>query len=141
MQLFLATTADGQQLLLQAPAGTDPASLIAPDGSVQGCYLATATVLPSALRAGGQQQQLGAAVSPSKAPGLRPARRPELSVDTAAAAVAPPGSALLSPDASRPREPASLFRCSPGKTVFGPASTSRGKPALGFSPSKPPRGV
>lgn len=66
MQMFLATTADGQQLLLRAPAGTDPQSLKGPDGFVQSCYLAA--VLPQNLLLSPQQQQQQqhpAAVTPS----------------------------------------------------------------------------
>jgi hypothetical protein len=160
MQLFLATTADGQQLLLQAPAGTDPESLIGADGSVQSCYLAA--VLPSTPALASQQylqqqQQLAAEqyvqqqqqqqqqqllspqqqqqqLSPSS---RRPIKQPlQVSMPPGGGTFASP-SKVMSASPGKLSSPSGLLRFSPGsKTVFSPKGSSPSKPLLGSSPGR-----
>jgi hypothetical protein len=153
MQLFLATTADGQQLLLRAPAGTDPQALIGADGSVQSCYLAA--VLPNAALAATQQQE-GAAAQQAAAQQAAEqqqqyarteqllqqqspsSRRPtkQLHVEMPnGGTYASPGRLMASPSKLM-ASPSGLMRFSPGKTVFGPKGTSPSKPLLGNSPGR-----
>jgi hypothetical protein len=142
MQLFLATTADGQQLLLRAPAGTDPQSLIGADGSVQSCYLAAVLPNASAPAQQQQQQQHAAAASyvqqqqmmeqsvqqPQQYPPRRCAKQ-ELHVDMPGGAYTSPSRVMSSPNG--------LLRFSPGKMVFSPnKGNSPAKPLLGNSPGK-----
>jgi hypothetical protein len=147
MQLFLATTADGQQLLLRAPAGTDPQSLIGADGTVQSCYLAA--VLPATPVPTQQQQAAAAAAVPfaqqypqqqqqqlqQQSPGVRRSVRGSLHVDMPAGAYTSP-SRVTSPPGKVTSPPTGLLRFSPGKTVFSPKGSSPNKPLLGSSPGR-----
>lgn len=148
MQLFLATTADGQQLLLRAPAGTDPNSLIGADGSVQSCYLAAVLDSTPALASQQylqQQRQLAAEqfvqqqhqqqqqLSPST---RQPVTQPlQVNMPAGGGAFASPRKGMSSP--GKLSSPTGLLRFSPGsKTVFSPKGSSPSKPLLGNSPGR-----
>lgn len=149
MQLFLATTADGQQLLLRAPAGTDPQSLIAPDGSVQSCYLAavipnTPLASPGASGAGvaaGAAQQQRTLIThhhqqqQEHCSPVGRSMRQALQVDLPPM-FSSPSKVMMSPGDPRAKEAAGLLRCSPGRTVFSPKGSSPSKPILGQSPGR-----
>jgi len=146
MQLFLATTADGQQLLLRAPAGTDPQSLIAPDGSVQSCYLAavipnTPLASPGPAGAGvaaGAAQQRTLMTQQQQQEHCSPVGRSmkqTLQVDLPPM-FSSPSKVMMSPGDPRAKEAAGLLRCSPGRTVFSPKGSSPSKPILGQSPGR-----
>lgn len=144
MQLFLATTADGQQLLLRAPAGTDPNSLIGADGSVQSCYLAAVLDSTPALTSQQylqQQRQLAAEQFVQQQQQLSPSSRPpvtqplQVNMPAGGGVFASPSKGMSSP--GKLSSPTGLLRFSPGsKTVFSPKGSSPSKPLLGNSPGR-----
>ncbi|KAF8068193.1 lin-54-like protein [Scenedesmus sp. PABB004] len=124
MQLYVVSTADGQQFLLQLPAGTDPARLVAPDGSMDTSCLASALAVPPGAAAGlaglvaGQQAQPGAGGCP----------RAGSPVDAAHSLQSPQDHrVVMSPRDGSRRD--GVRRLSPGQTlVFSPTKAARSSP-------------